>query len=162
MARIRFTLKPGECRVVAGSRFCNRWERNTSQSTQDYERGIRSPKRSWAKSTCEAQDCYKAGVDAAQAKRLFAKGVKKAGTAKWREKALTKGPTRFAQGVSVAGGGYAAGFDKYHKIIKRTTLPARFPKGDSRNIGRCSAICAALGRAKAGKAVTGKVSCPDK
>jgi hypothetical protein len=162
MATIKFSLKPGECKTVAGRLFCNRWKRNTSQAVKDYENGIKNPKRSWGKTTCEAQNRYKAGVDAAHLRKAFQGGVKKKGTRGWFIPTLLKGPTRFAQGVSIAGGTYASGYIKYHKIIKRTSLPGRFPRGDPRNINRCSTICAALGRAKAGKATTGRVTCPDR
>lgn len=162
MATIKFSLKPGECKKIAGIRVCNRWKKNTSQAGKDYEDGIRNPKRSWGKNTCEAQNCYKAGVDAGHARGAFKKGVKKKGIKGWLIPTLLKGPTRFAQGVSTAGGTYASGYIKYHKIIKRTSLPGRYPRGDPRNINRCSTLCTALGQAKAGKAITGRVTCPDR
>lgn len=162
MATIKFTLKPGECKRIAGLRVCNRWKRNTSQAAKDYENGIKNPKRSWGKTTCEAADCYKAGVDKAHIKDALRRGVIKAGTGKWKKKTLLKGPTRFAQGVSTGGGAYAGGYVKFHNVIKRTPLPGRYPRGDPRNINRCSTICTALGRAKTGKATTDRVTCPDR
>jgi hypothetical protein len=162
MGSIKFRLKPGECRTVAGIRFCNRWGRNTIQSRKNYEDGIRNPKRSWAKNTCGAQNCYKAGVDAGYLRKAFQRGVKKKGTRGWFIPSFRKGPTRFAQGVSTAGGTYGSGYMPYHRIIGRTSLPGRFPRRDPRNINRCSAICTALGRAKAGRRTTGRVTCPDR
>ncbi len=161
MATIKFTLKPGECKTVGGSRVCNRWKKNTAASGKDYEDGIRNPKRSWGKATCEAGDCYKAGVDKAHSQGAFRKGVKRAGNKGWKIPTIIKGPGRFAQGVSRGGQDYHAGFAPYFKVIRRTNLPARFAKRDPRNINRCSAMAAALGRAKAGKGVSGEVICPD-
>lgn len=162
MGTIKFSLKPGECKRIAGIRVCNRWKKNTTRARKDYEDGIRNPKRSWAKEACNSQECYKTGVDQAHNRGAFRKGVKKKGTKGWLIPTLLKGPTRFAQGVSSAGGTYESGYLKFHKVIRRTSLPGRFPRGDPRNISRCSTICSALGRAKAGEAVTGKVSCPDR
>lgn len=161
MATIRFTLKPGECRMVAGRRICNRWQRNTSSSTQDYIKGVKNPKRSWGKECCESADRYKKGVDRAHTKDALRRGVIKAGGRKWLTKTLQKGPTRFAQGVIGAGGAYARGYAPYHSHFPSIMLPKRFPRGDPRNIGRVGAVTVAMSRVKMGMAGTGKVTCPD-
>jgi len=79
---------------------------------------------------------YKASVDAAHSKGPFDKGVKNAGAKKWQEKALAKGPSRFAEGVYLAGDDYEAGFAPYREAISRVDLGPRFPKRDPRNIDR--------------------------
>jgi hypothetical protein len=159
---IRGTLRPGQCVTIAGRRICNRWTKNTSTSTQDYINGIKKPKRPWGKATCEAANSYKAGVDAGHARGSFAKGVKKRGAAGWLTRTLLKGPTRFAQGVAGAGDSYARGYAPYHSHFPGIQMGPRFRRGDPRNINRCSAVSAAFGRIKVGKATTGKVTCPDR
>jgi len=161
MAKYKFKLKPGECRVVAGRRFCNRWTRNTSRAGEDYKKGIRNPKRSWGKATCYAQDCYKAGVDKAHSRGAYKRGVKRKGTKGWLIPTLLKGPTRFAQGVYSASNDYARGFGPYHASIPSIQLGPRFRRGDPRNINRCKAICTAFGRIKTGKTPKGRVTCPE-
>jgi hypothetical protein len=121
-----------------------KWTRVTPQRTEDYTIGIKNPRRDWAAETAGAADNYKAGVDAAHAKGMFAKGVKKVGTAKWQAKALAKGPTRFAEGVYIAGGDYEAGFAPYREAIARATLPPRFPKRDPRNLERVKGVVSAM------------------
>jgi len=121
-----------------------KWTRVTPQRTEDYTIGIKNPRRDWAGETAGAADNYKAGVDAAHSKGMFAKGVKKAGTAKWQAKALAKGPTRFAEGVYLAGGDYETGFAPYREAIARATLPPRFPKRDPRNLERVKGIVNAM------------------
>ena len=86
-----------------------KWTRVTPGRMEDYKLGIKNPRRDWATETKLGEDNYKAGVDAAHAKGLFGKGVDKAGTAKWQEKSLKKGPTRFAEGVYIAGPDYESG-----------------------------------------------------
>jgi len=86
-----------------------KWTRVTPGRMEDYKLGIKNPRRDWATETKAGEDNYKAGVDAAHAKGLFGKGVDKAGTAKWQEKSLKKGPTRFAEGVYIAGPDYESG-----------------------------------------------------
>lgn len=135
-----------EIRSVSSIR--DKWTRVTPGRTEDYKIGIQNPKRDWANATEEQADVWRAAITEAAAKGLFAKGVRAAGTAKWKEKALAKGPGRFAEGVMVAGPDYEKGFKPYAEVIEATELPPRFPKGDPRNIARVSAIATALRKKK--------------
>jgi len=121
-----------------------KWTRVTPGRTEDYKIGIKNPRRDWGQETAAASDTYKAGVDAAHAKGMFAKGVKAAGTQKWQSKALAKGPTRFAEGVYLAGDDYETGFAPYREAIARVDLGPRYPKRDPRNLDRVKKIVTAL------------------
>jgi len=137
-----------EIRDLAAIR--EKWTRVTPGRTEDYKIGIQNPRRDWEKETSAAAATYKAGVDAAHAKGLFAKGVRKAGTKKWQSKALAKGPTRFGEGVFLAGDDYEAGFAPYREAIAKVDLGPRFPKRDPRNIDRVKKIVDALIAPKVG------------
>ena len=128
-----------------------KWTRVTPQRTDDYTNGVKSPKRDWAAETGAAKANWKAGVDAAAAKDLFAKGVAEAGTKKWQEKALAKGPGRFAEGVFGAGGDYEKGFAPYRAAIAAVDLGPKFPRRDPRNLDRVKRVVTALTEAKVGK-----------
>jgi len=127
-----------------------KWTRVTPLRTQDYTLGIQNPKRDWETETLAASDNWKLGVDQAQAKGLFPKGVRKAGSGKWKAKALAKGPTRFAEGVYLADDDYAKGFAPYHAAIERADLGPRFPRRDPRNIERVRRVVEALVAEKLG------------
>ena len=127
-----------------------KWTRVTPGRTEDYKLGIQNPKRDWETETLAGTDNWKAGVDAAAAKGLFPKGVKLAGTGKWKEKALKKGPGRFSEGVYLAGGDYEKGFARFHAAIERTDLGPRFPRRDPRNLERVKKIVDALIAEKVG------------
>jgi len=127
--------------------IADKWSRVTPQRTQDYEQGVQAPRRDWAQSTAQAEDRYKEGVQKAITRSAFSKGVNAAGTSKWQEKTLAKGPNRFAEGVAASGSDYQEGFAPYHQVIQSTTLPPRFPTGDDRNIQRTIKLNKAL-RAK--------------
>ncbi|GAH36690.1 unnamed protein product, partial [marine sediment metagenome] len=118
----------------------DKWTRVTPGRTEDYKLGIQNPRRDWATEALAGKENWKAGVDAAAAKDLFAKGIDKAGTAKWRDRALKKGPGRFAEGVYIAGPDYESGFKPYHDAISRVDLGPRFPKRDPRNLNRVKII----------------------
>ncbi len=122
----------------------DKWTRVTPGRTEDYKLGIQNPRRDWATEALAGKENWKAGVDAAAAKDLFAKGIDKAGTAKWRDHALKKGPGRFAEGVYIAGPDYESGFKPYHEAISRVDLGPRFPKRDPRNLNRVKIIVDAL------------------
>lgn len=122
----------------------DKWTRVTPGRTEDYKLGIQNPRRDWATEALAGKDNWKAGVDAAAAKDLFAKGIEKAGTSKWRDRALKKGPGRFAEGVYIAGPDYESGFKPFHDAISRVDLGPRFPKRDPRNLNRVKMIVDAL------------------
>ena len=126
----------------------DKWTRVTPGRTEDYKLGIAHPKRDWAEETAEAQGNWKAGIDAAASKGLFVKGVVAAGTKKWQEKALKKGPGRFAEGVYIAGPDYEKGFAPYREAISRVDLGPRFPRRDPRNLERVRRVVEALVKEK--------------
>jgi len=121
-----------------------KWARVTPMRTEDYKLGVQNPKRDWAEEAEAGKQNWKMGIDQAAAKDLFAKGVRAAGTGKWRDGALTKGPGRFAEGVMIAAPDYEKGFAPFHQAIERVDLGPRFPRRDPRNLGRVKAIVDAL------------------
>lgn len=127
-----------------------KWTRVTPQRTTDYQKGIENPRRDWETETTAARDNWKAGVDAAAAKGLFVKGVSEAGTKKWKEKSLAKGPGRFAEGVALAGPDYERGFAPYREAISRVDLGPKFPRRDPRNLDRVKKVVNALVAEKLG------------
>lgn len=127
-----------------------KWGRVTPTRTEDYTIGIRNPKRDWAQAATAAKESHKAAMVAAAAGDSYAKGVAKAGSARWQERAIRKGPGRFAEGVIVGAADYGTGFAPYADVIKATTLTPRFPKGDIRNLDRVKVISQALRKKKTG------------
>jgi len=134
--------------VKSMSSIAEKWARVTPQRAPDYEKGVRNPKKDWAKATIGASAAYKEGVQKAITENRFEKGVNAAGTEKWQRKAVELGPTRYSTGVQVAQPDYEKGFAPFRDVIERTTLPPRFAKGDPRNIDRVRVMAAALNAAK--------------
>jgi len=135
-------------KVKSSSEIAAKWARVTPERAPDYEAGIKAPKKDWAQATKAAEPAYKDGVMKAAQEGRFGKGVTKAGTAKWQEKALSVGPARYSQGVAIAGPAFEKGFAPFRDTIEKTTLPPRFAKGDPRNIERVKVMAAALHTAK--------------
>lgn len=124
--------------------FAEKWARVTPQRTEDYVQGVQNPRKDWQQATAAAAANQAAGVQAAIAEKRFEKGVTKAGTGKWQQKAATKGQRNFGPGVQDAANDYQAGIAPYISVIEGTQLPPRYPKGDPRNFARVQAIGVAL------------------
>lgn len=136
--------------IKSAARIKEKWTRVTPLRTEDYKIGVQNPRRDWEKSAVAAKESHKAAMATASAQDAFAKGVAKAGGAKWQTRALQKGPGRFAEGVMVGGDDYEKGFAPYRDEIEKTLLPPRFPKRDPRNLMRVSTIATALAKKKTG------------
>lgn len=131
-------------------RISRKWAQVTPQRAQQYAEGVENPRRSWQQATLEAEDRQHAGVQAAIQNRSFAKGVERAGDAKWKRGATQKGPARWAEGVRVGQQDYAAGFAPYREAIANIQLPPRGPKGDPANYERVRIIGETLHQLKMG------------
>lgn len=136
--------------IKSSARIKEKWQRVTPMRAEDYKLGIQSPRRDWEKSAVAAKDSHKQAMAQAAASDSFAKGVAKAGSAKWQGRALQKGPGRFAEGVMVGADDYEKGFAPFRDEIEKTLLPPRFPKRDPRNLQRVSVLNIALGKKKTG------------
>ena len=122
----------------------DKWTRVTPGRTEDYKLGVQNPKRDWAEEALAGKANWKAGLDQAAAKDLYGKGIAKAGSKKWQDKALKKGPGRFAEGVYIAGPDYEKGFAPFRDAIERVELGPRFPRRDPRNLDRVKRIVDAM------------------
>lgn len=131
-------------KIASASDIAAKYARVTPGRSADYAAGIASPKIDWKAATIAAKDTWNQGVQAAAANDQFAKGVNKASTAKWQKKATELGTARWGAGVSAAQADYEAGFSPYQAVVAGTTLPARGPKGDPRNIERVTKLATAL------------------
>jgi DNA-binding transcriptional MocR family regulator len=135
---------PNMAAIKETARIADKWERRAGNAQAEYEEGVRNPRKDWAAATASAEKAFEQGIQQSIQRKAFGKGVRKAGTAKWQENAVEKGPVRFAQGVSLAKGSYEEGFAPFRQTISNLTLPARGAKGDPKNINRVAAVAKAL------------------
>lgn len=136
--------------VKPGADVASKWARVTPQRAEDYKLGVMNPRTPWAAAARGAEDRYKTGVNDGITRGAFGKGVTAAGDQKWQRKSVEKGPTRFAEGVSLSAPDYQAAVQPYLDTIAGTQLPPRFAKGDPRNVERVRAISQALRKRKTG------------
>jgi len=130
--------------------IAEKWKRVTPGRQADFKAGVEAPVKDWAEQTAAAEENYNAGVQKAITDARFGKGVKEAGTSKWKNKTTTIGVQRWGPGIGVAVNDFEKGFAPYADVIAKTTLPPRYPKGDPRNIERVATVGQALHKAKIG------------
>ena len=121
-----------------------KWSRRAAGAIQDYSIGVQSPRTPWAAASVAAENNYKQGVTAAAGRGSYGKGVKAAGDAKWQKGATQKGPSRYAEGVSLATDDWGKGYNPYHSAIAALSLPPRGPKGSPQNLLRVNAVATTL------------------
>lgn len=136
--------------VPSAAKIAEKWARVTPERTQDYEDGVRNPKRDWADETSASEDRYEEGIKAAIQNKSFGKGVRKVGTAKQKLKSIQKGIPRWPEGVRGAEGDMRSGMEEVVRILEGLTLPKRYATGDPRNIERVKVIQQALHKLKTG------------
>lgn len=132
------------------SAIAAKWARVTPGRVSEYTAGVQAPRTPWAQATANADGAWKDGTAAAAAKGSFKRGVMAAGDSKWQTNTLNKGPSRFAEGVSMSEPAFAEGFAKYAAVIANTQLPPRGPRGDPRNMERAKVMAMALNKARTG------------
>lgn len=117
----------------------------------DYTKGVQGAGDTWQTRTAAATDAYGAGVNAAISAGRFAKGVAKAGSAKYVSRAAGVGSARYPQGVGGAGPNWQNGVQPYLDTLSSLTLPPRAPRGSPANIQRVAMIADALRKKKLGQ-----------
>lgn len=134
--------------IRSATDIARKWAEVTPGRAAQYEAGVRNPVRDYAAGAVAANEAWKGGVQAAVAGDRFKRGVTKAGTAKWQDRALKLGPARYGPGVTIAQPDFEAGFAPYREAIAATVLPPRGPRRSPQNLQRVNAMVAAISARK--------------
>jgi len=118
----------------------NRWVEGVRGASAAYQFGVQNPERDWADATAAASAQWFQGVQNAHTAGRFEGRVRAAGTARWKNRTLTKGVQMWPVAVAAAEGDYRVGFQPFRDAIAAGTLPPRYTKRDPRNMQRVDAI----------------------
>jgi len=88
--------------------IAEKFGRRVAAAGQDYAAGVQAPSRDWATATASAEPRWKQALNEAMSKGAFARGVQKAGSAKWQERSATIGAQRYTAAATEAAARYAA------------------------------------------------------
>lgn len=116
----------------------------------DYKKGVENAGSEWQAATAASADTYAAGVQDGINRGAFQKGVVKAGSQRYQERASGVGAQRYPQGIAGAENDWAQGTAPYLQTIAGLSLPPRRPKGDPSNYQRSQAVGMALRARKIG------------
>jgi len=131
---------------TAASKFTQR----AAAAAGDYQAGVQGAGEDWARNTAASVENYNAAVQESITRGAFARGVQKAGGAKFASRASVVGARRYPEGVREGGAAFQEGVSPYLNTIAGLTLPPRRPKGDPANFQRVQVIGEALRRRKVG------------
>ncbi len=130
--------------AMAAQKFVTRGQ----AAAGDYGKGVQAAGDIWQAHAAAAGDTFAAGVQDAITRGAFAKGIAKAGSAKYVMRAAGVGAQRYPQGVAQAGPAWQDKTAPYLQTLAGITLPPRRPKGDPGNMARVSAVTDALRKKK--------------
>jgi hypothetical protein len=125
-------------------KITDKWSTRAAAAVTDYAEGLVSPKVPWSQAATAAKDAWRQGVTDAAGRDAFAKGVARAGDAKWLKKAQEFGPARYPDGVSKTKDDYKGGFAPFYDALSKVELPPRRARGDPANVERVKTIITAM------------------
>lgn len=132
-------------KVRSAQASADKFKRNAGGATDAYKAGVAAAGPDWQAHTGAAADIYAQATTEAIGRGAFAKGVAKAGAAKYQDRATNLGANRYVSGINAGAGQYQAGIQPYLDTLANLQLPAKHVKGQNQE--RANAVAMAL-RAK--------------
>lgn len=121
-----------------------KWSENAGRAAEEFAVNAEAAASEWQSKTVAAAGNFHAAITAPGMKERFAKGVTRAGAAKFARKIRDVARDRFAPGVAAAITDYSAGVEPFFSTIAALTLSARKPRGDPANYRRVEEVGKAL------------------
>lgn len=110
----------------------------------EYSVNAQASGEKWASNAGAARDNFGQAISAAGIKDRWARGIAKAGAAKFVRKIKDVGADRFASGVTAGKSDYQTNVEPYLSTIAGLTLSARQPRGSAANYARVQEVGKAL------------------
>lgn len=129
--------------VPSAQEVADKWTRRAAAASQDYRAGIQRT-TDWAGPTAAAEQLYVQAVTEAANAGRFGRGVSAAGTAKWKDRSIAVGVSRFATGVAAASATYRAAIAPVLDLLRSLDLNPRGPRGSAENFDRSRFVGEAL------------------
>jgi len=118
----------------------------------DYKAGVMAPKQSQSAAAIAAAPNWQSAVSSSTALARFTSGLRAAGDAGWQAGASTKGAAHYPDGVRAAQAKWATNVGPFLAALSSLNLPPKGIRGSDANIGRVSAVAAALHALKVSRA----------
>lgn len=121
-----------------------KWSENAGRAAAEFAANAEAASSDWQSKTVAAAGNFHQAITSPGMKERFARGVARAGAAKFARKIRDVGKDRFAPGVAAAVIDYTAGVEPYFSTIAALTLSGRKPRGDPANYRRVEEVGKAL------------------
>jgi len=117
---------------------------NAGRSSEEYSTNAQAAAGDWEKNTQAARGNYKDGISAANIETRFARGVAKAGAAKYARKIAAVGGNRYRPGVEAGAADWQTGFAPFASTLAALSLSVKKMRGDPSNYSRGEQVGKAL------------------
>lgn len=131
-------------KVKAIDASTTKWADRARGAANEFATQAEAAASDWQAKTVAAKDNFGQAISSAGIKERFARGVAKAGAAKFARKIRDVGAGRYSGGVDAATPDYKEGAGPYYAALASITLPARKPRGDLGNIARVETVTKTL------------------
>lgn len=132
-----------------------KWANRAASAADIFASEAEKAADSWQKNTQAAQGNYQQGITAAGVPARFARGVAKAGAAKFARKIRDVARDRYAPGISMGQVDYKDNVSPYLATLAGLTLSSRKMRGDPANYNRVTEVGKALNAKRLAQLVTG-------
>jgi len=121
-----------------------KFQTNAQGASTRYGTNTANAAERWHSRALASTQTFTQAIASGNLPKLWARGIQRAGAAKYRAKVEAHGESRYSSGVGTAGDDWQAGFTPYAQTLAGLTLPARRPRGDAANYQRVQAVGSAL------------------
>jgi len=134
-----------EVRAVAESQ--EKFRTRAAAASPEYQKGVANAGGKWLAGASASEDAYKAGVSDAMANNRFGAGVRKAGAAKYQDRASKLGPQRYQTGIVEGAPEWGKNFAPFAQTLQGLDAGPKGMRGSEQNYARSRMVGTAL-RAK--------------
>lgn len=134
--------------MKSASSVASKFAERAAAASPDYVKGSQETNKDQAALAIAGKANWVAGLQNAQSKGLYEKGLQKSGKSGWLEGVTKKGADRFAGGVMTAAQKYAENSGRFDSARNAASGTPRGPKGAPQNLQRVAVVSTALRAAK--------------
>jgi hypothetical protein len=125
----------------------DKFKNRSAAAAPDYGKGVANAGGKWLAGASASEDAYNAGVADAVANKRFGAGVRRAGAAKYQDRAAKLGPQRYQTGVAEGAPEWGKNFAPHAQALAGLDLGVKGMRGSEQNYNRARQVGQAL-RAK--------------
>lgn len=132
----------------SAAEIAKKFIRVTPDRVEDYEEGVKNPRKDWQKNSIDSESNYQAALKESFTRNARVKGIQRVGTAGQMAATIEKGLARWPEGVRIAEEAMRSGMEFVVRAIESVKERPKYPKGDPRNLEIVKDITQAVHKAR--------------